>query len=76
MNNRDIIRAESELDMIKDKSRETDMLAKENLELRSRINKAIDYINEMCLFSDGYASYGDDLRPEHIVDILKGEDNE
>ena len=45
----------------------------ENKELEDRINKAIEYINEMTLTSDGYANYGDDLRPEHIVDILKGE---
>ena len=43
-------------------------------ELRDRIGKAIEYINEMTLTSDGYANYGDDLRPEHIIDILKGEE--
>ena len=42
-------------------------------ELQDRIKKAIEYINEMTLTSDGYANYGDDLRPEHIIDILKGE---
>ena len=41
---------------------------------QDRIDKAIDYINEMTLTSDGYANYGDDLRPEHIIDILKGEE--
>lgn len=41
--------------------------------LQDRINKAIEYINEMCLCSDGYANYGDDLRPEHIVNILQGD---
>jgi hypothetical protein len=44
-----------------------------NLELSMRINKAIEYIDEMCLCSDGYANYGDDLSPEHIVNILKGD---
>jgi hypothetical protein len=42
-------------------------------ELQNRINKAIEYIDEMCLCSDGYANYGDDLSPEHIVNILKGD---
>lgn len=46
---------------------------KENKLLHSIIKEAIEYINEMTLTSDGYANYGDDLRPEHIVDILKGE---
>ena len=45
-------------------------------ELQHRIDKAIEYINEMTLTSDGYADYGDDLRPEHIVEILKGGDKE
>lgn len=44
--------------------------------LQERIDKAIEYINDMCLFDDGYANYGDDLRPAHIVDILNGEDND
>lgn len=35
--------------------------------------KAIEYINEMCLCSDGYANYGDDLRPEYIINILQGD---
>lgn len=43
---------------------------------RDKVSKAIEYINEMTLTSDGYASYGDDLRPEHIVKILKGSDKE
>ena len=45
----------------------------ENKELEDRINKAIEYINEMTLTSDGYANYGDDLRPEHIIEILEKE---
>jgi len=43
---------------------------------QQRIDKAIEYINEMCLCSDGYCDYGDDLRPEHIVNLLQGEDKE
>ena len=46
---------------------------KEIERLKQRIDEAIEYINEMTLTSDGYANYGDDLRPEHIVDILEGE---
>ena len=45
-------------------------------ELQDRIDEAIEYINEMTLTSDGYADYGDDLRPEHIIEILKGSDKE
>lgn len=44
------------------------------LEERNKVKKAIEYINEMTLTSDGYANYGDDLRPEHIIEILKGSD--
>lgn len=44
--------------------------------LKEDINKAIEYIDEMCLCSSGYFDYGDDLSPKHIVDILRGgEDN-
>ena len=43
---------------------------------KSRNEKAIKYINEMCLCSDGYCDYGDDLRPEHIVNILTGGDED
>ena len=47
-------------------------LVEEIERLHSIIKEAIEYINEMTLTSDGYANYGDDLRPEHIIDILKG----
>ena len=48
----------------------------ENFKLQQRIDKAIEYIDEMCLCSSGYFDYGDDLSPKHIVDILRGgEDN-
>ena len=47
-------------------------LLKENFKLQNKINKAIEYIDEMCLCSSGYFDYGDDLSPKHIVDILKG----
>ena len=51
-------------------------LEKQNVELQQRIDKAIKYIDDMCLCSSGYFKYGDDLSPKHIVDILKGgEDN-
>ena len=42
------------------------------IEKDTRIEKAIEYIDEMCLCSSGYFDYGDDLSPKHIVDILKG----
>ena len=47
---------------------------KELLDKRNIINKAIEYINKMCLCSDGYANYGDDLSPEHIVNILQSKE--
>ena len=40
--------------------------------LQQRIDKAIEYIDEMCLCSSGYFNYGDNLSPKHIVDILRG----
>lgn len=44
--------------------------------LKEDINKAIKYIDDMCLCSLGYSNYGDDLSPKHIVEILRGgEDN-
>lgn len=49
-----------------------DYLLNENEKLQKRINKAIEYIDDMCLCSSGYCEYGDDLSPKHIVDILKG----
>ncbi|MBR1653700.1 MAG: hypothetical protein IJ690_07595 [Clostridia bacterium] len=40
--------------------------------LQSKIDKAIEYIDDLCKCSDGtYFNYGDDLSPKHIVDILK-----
>ena len=40
--------------------------------LQSKIDKAIEYIDDLCKYSDGtYFNYGDDLSPKHIVDILK-----
>lgn len=41
---------------------------KQKIEYKKRIDKAIEYINEMCLCSD-------DLNPEHIIKILKGGTN-
>lgn len=46
---------------------------RKKLEYKKRIEKAIEYINKLCLCSDGYTQYGDDLNPKHIVNILKGE---
>ena len=51
-------------------------LLKENFKLQQRIDKAVEYIDERCLCSSGYFDYGDDLSPKHIVDILKGGNNE
>lgn len=51
-------------------------LTKKDLDYKSRCDKAIEYINEMCLCTNGYCDYGDDLRPEHIVKILQGSDKE
>ena len=48
----------------------------ENDELQKRIDKAIEYIDKLCLCSSGYFDYGDDLSPKHIVDILKGDNDE
>lgn len=53
---------------------EEEELIEEIERLHSIIKEAIEYINEMTLTSDGYANYGDDLRPEHIIEILKGSD--
>ena len=60
------------------KAEENDIkLLKEEINrLNNIIDKAIEYINEMCLCSDGYANYGDDLRPEYIINILQGSDKE
>ena len=53
--------------------KQLDFMIDRNNEKQNRIDKAVEYINEMCLCSEGYANYGDDLRPEHIVNILKGD---
>lgn len=55
---------------------DSDEIYREYYKLRDRIDKAIKYIDDMCLCSSSYFDYGDDLSPKHIVDILKGEDNE
>ena len=46
------------------------------LDLQQRIDKAIKYINEItyCEFDNLYMEYGDDLTPEYIIKILKGEE--
>ena len=76
MNKRDIIRAEAELDMLKDKARETDELAKENLELRRKIDKAIEHIEEHTENIDRGKYYEDYVETYDLLKILKGEDNE
>lgn len=67
------------IDELEESSKLTELWCKsqeENRELQQRINKAIKYIDDMCLCSLGYSNYGDDLSPKHIVEILKGgEDN-
>lgn len=51
-----------------DKETLTDMV----LEYQEKIDKAIEYIDDLCKCSDGtYFNYGDDLSPKNIVDILK-----
>ena len=47
-----------------------------NLDLVNRIDKAIKYINEItyCEFDNSYMEYGDDLTPEYIIKILKGDE--
>lgn len=42
-------------------------------EYQQRVDRAIEYINNQCLESDGYVSYGDDLSPDELIKILKGE---
>lgn len=81
MTNRDIIKGEAYLDMLKDKARETDELAKENLGLRRKINKAIEYIEK-----NSYTTLDaiDDINfyivrldtCDDLLDILKGVDKE
>lgn len=55
---------------------DSDEIYREYYKLRDRIDKAIEYINDMCLCSSGYFDYGDDLSPKHIVEILRGGNNE
>ena len=47
-------------------------IVEEKNNLQSKIDKAIEYIDDLCKCSDGtYFNYGDDLSPKYIVDILK-----
>lgn len=45
---------------------------------KSRNGKAIEYIKSLCYIEskNEWFAYGDDLSPEHIVNILQGEDKE
>ena len=62
--------------MEKDLQRDIRKTNNKNRELQQRIDKAIEYIDKLCLCSSGYFDYGDDLSPKHIVDILKGDNDE
>lgn len=64
------------LDQIHELKQENFKLQARADKYKCRIDKAIDYIDDMCLCSSGYFDYGDDLSPKHIVEILRGEDNE
>lgn len=64
-----MIEAKKEIEMPKEE------LLHKLWDLQQRIDKAIEYIDEMCLCSSGYFDYGDDLSPKHIVDILRGGEN-
>jgi hypothetical protein len=55
-NEEEIIKGEAYLDMLKDKARETDELAKDNLELR----KEIERLKQMKLHTEKYASEMED----------------
>lgn len=47
------------------------------LSLIAKIDKTIEYIDEMCKFGNKYACHGYDLNPEYIIKVLQGsEDNE
>ena len=50
-------------------------------EQENKINKAIDYIEELCMFIDKdgkkcYLHYGDDLSPNTLINILRGNNEE
>ena len=68
-----LVQVDDYLDMLKDKAKETDELAKENLQLRTKISKAIEYIEHAQNYAKEKYLYvnGDDL-----LDILKGVDKE
>jgi len=48
----------------------------QNHQLKDRIEKAIKYIDAICLEKDGYVGYGDGIEPEDLIQILKGEEND
>ena len=47
-------------------------------EYQERNEKAIEYIKSLCYIEskNEWFTYGDDLSPEHIVNILQGEDKD
>ena len=55
-------------------------LQKENKKLQQRIDKAIEYIQENCYINEEdkteVCSYGDDLNPSYLLEILKGDNND
>lgn len=55
---------------------ERDRAREENEVLKERKNKAIEYIKDLCYIEskNEWFTYGDDLSPEHIVNILQGDD--
>lgn len=45
--------------------------------LQERIDKVKEYVKEMCYVDDeyGYCNYGDNLSPEHIIDLLENKND-
>ena len=48
--------------------------SKKTRELQQRIDKAVEYIDSICLEEDGYVGYGDDLTPKELINILRGDE--
>lgn len=69
------IRADAELDILKDKAREYDMLAKEYLELRRKINKAVQYIQQKRQNFSGWLEISS-TQVDELLDILEGVNKE
>ena len=69
------IKYAEEIERLKD---ENEKLTKEWLKSQEKRRKAIEYIKNNCYIetTNEYMKYGDDLSPEHLVDILQGSDKE